>query len=605
MFEARQQSFTETSDPSAVASRVAALRRALTAAGLDGFLVPRADEHQGEYVPASAERLAWLSGFTGSAGYAVVLKARAGLFADGRYTEQAAAQTDGSVFEQLNIPQTSPGAWIVDAAPTGSRIGYDALLHTPGEIERLEKLLAPAGIALVALATNPIDALWQDRPAAPAGRIVPHPMAFAGESVVAKLKRIRAALTAERLDALVISDPHALAWTFNIRGSDVSYTPLPLGYALLPAGERPQLFLEPAKLAAAARTALARHADLLAPAALEASLAALAKGRRLRLDAATASMRLKSIVEAAGGAADVGTDPIALMKACKNPVEQAGSRAAHLRDGAAMARFLAWFDAEAPKGRLTEIDAVAALETFRRDTGKLKNLSFPTISGANAHAALPHYRVTATSNARIRKGIFLIDSGGQYQDGTTDITRTLAVGTPTAAMRDHFTRVLKGMIAISRAVFPAGTAGAQLDSFARKALWDIGTDFDHGTGHGVGSYLSVHEGPQRISKLGGVALRPGMILSNEPGYYRPGAYGIRIENLVLVKEVALRGAERPMLAFETLTFAPIDTRLIDARLLEKSEIQWLNEYHREVRIRLAPLVDGNTARWLKAATRPL
>ena len=605
MFKALLQSFSESADGSRAAARVAALRAAFASLGIDGFLVPRADQHQGEYVPACDERLAWLTGFTGSAGFAAVLKDKAALFIDGRYTGQAEKQTDGAVFARVQLPDQSLSGWLIAHAGAGARIGYDPALHTPGEVERLSGALKAAGQALVALDANPLDALWQDRPAPPLGKVVSHPLKYAGEATAAKLDRIRAALKADGVDALVISDPHALAWTFNIRGADVAYTPLPLGYALIPVEGRATILMAGEKLGDSIRKTLAPHADCAEPDALPSALAALAKGRRIRLDAASAGMRLKMAIEAAGGIADVGADPTALMKAQKNAAEQAGTRAAHIRDGAAMARFLCWFDAEAPKGKLTEIDAVAALETCRRETGALKNLSFPAISGANVNAALPHYRVTEGSNTPIRRGVFLIDSGGQYQDGTTDITRTIAVGAPTREIRDRYTRVLKGMIAVSRVVFPRGTSGAQIDTLARTALWQSGTDFDHGTGHGVGSYLSVHEGPQRISKLGTAPLLPGMILSNEPGYYKPGAFGIRIENLVMVQEVAIKGAERPMLGFETLTFAPIDTRLIDRKLMTADEIAWLNNYHREVRIKLSPLVDRATAAWLKTVTAPL
>jgi len=604
MFTAKFQTFSDSANGTAGPARVAALRAQFSPLGIDGFIVPRADEHQGEYVPACDERLAWLTGFTGSAGLAIVLKDRAALFADGRYTVQAAAQTDPATFEQVPWPSVSPGQWLAEAAPGHSRIGYDAALHTPGEIARLEAATKRQGITFVPV-ENPIDALWRDRPAAPTGKIVAHPLSLAGESSRDKLARVRAALDKDGADALIVSDPHALAWLFNIRGSDVQYTPLPLGYALVPREGLPTLLLAPEKLGAALGESLAKQANLATPEALEQAVKAAAPGRRIRLDAASAGIRLKRWIEQAGGTADLGTDPIALMKAAKNAAEQAGTRAAHLRDGAAMTNFLAWFDKEAPGGKLTEIDAVAALETFRRATGKLKNLSFPTISGANAHAALPHYRVSAASNAPIRHGIFLIDSGGQYQDGTTDITRTIAVGTPTKEMKDRNTRVLKGMIAISRAVFPKGTSGAQLDTLARHALWQAGLDFEHGTGHGVGSYLSVHEGPQRISKLGTTPLEPGMILSNEPGYYKEGAFGIRIENLVMVEPRTIPGAERTMYGFETLTFAPIDQRLIDRTLLDAGEIAWLDAYHKSVRAKLSPLVDNATKAWLKAATAAL
>ena len=418
----------------------------------------------------------------------------------------------------------------------------------------------------------------------------------------AKLKRVAAAL--KGADGLLVSDAHTIAWLFNIRGADVAHTPLPLAFAYAPRDGRPTLFVDPRKLTEPLRARLARLAEIASPDALVGFVAALgAAAASVVFDPATAPAKLTQTLEAAGGKAIVKGDPIARMKAVKNAVELAGTRAAHIRDGAALSRFLAWFDAEAPQGGLTEIDAAAALETFRRDTGALKDVSFPTIAAAGPHAAIAHYRVSEASNLKIGRGLFLIDSGGQYEDGTTDITRTISVGRPSAEMRDRFTRVLKGHIAIARAVFPRGTTGGQLDTLAREALWQAGLDFDHGTGHGVGVYLSVHEGPQRISKTDSTALEPGMILSNEPGYYAAERYGIRIENLVVVREVAVDGADRPMLGFETISFAPIDLRLIDARLLGREELAWLNAYHAETRAKLTPLVDPPTRRWLREATR--
>ncbi len=427
-------------------------------------------------------------------------------------------------------------------------------------------------------------------------------MRYAGESVAAKIARAREALTSSQ--GLLISDPHNLAWLFNIRGSDVSYTPLPLGYGYLPLEGRPLVFVDGRKLTAASRQSLSRHAEIHEPDVLERFIEDLGgQGRRVAFDAATATATLTQLVERAGGKADLKADPITLMKAVKNPVELAGARAAHERDGAAMTNFLAWFAAEAPRGRLAEIDAVAALETFRRASPALRDISFPTIAGAGPNSAIPHYRVSEVSNRRIERGIFLIDSGAQYEDGTTDITRTIAVGRPTRLMRDRFTQVLKGHIAVARAVFPHGTTGAQIDALARTPLWRAGLDFDHGTGHGVGSYLSVHEGPQRLSKTGTAALVPGMIVSNEPGYYAPGAFGIRIENLVAVEARTIPGGERPMLGFETLTLAPIDLALVEPNLLAADEIAWLDAYHARVRKTLSPLLDAATRRWLALATR--
>jgi Xaa-Pro aminopeptidase len=435
-----------------------------------------------------------------------------------------------------------------------------------------------------------------------------HDVRFAGEAAEDKLARIRAEVAKLRADALVVSDPHAVAWTFNIRGADVAHTPLPLAFAVVPQAGRPSLYVDGRKLSNDVRNRLEVLADVREPSDFVGALEALGRQTQtMRLDQVTAADALARLITSHGGKVTRGPCPIALMKAVKNEIEIAGARAAHIRDGAAVTRFLAWSDREAPRGKLTEIEAVAALESFRRDTGLLKDISFPTIAGAGPDGAIVHYRVTTQSNRVVAPGeLFLIDSGGQYEDGTTDITRTIAVGEPTAEMRDRFTHVLKGHIAIARAIFPEGTTGAQLDSFARQFLWAQGLDFDHGTGHGVGSYLSVHEGPARISKLGTTALKPGMILSNEPGYYKTGAYGIRIENLVLVVgAAAVPGAEKPLYAFETLTLAPIDRRLIVAEMLTPEEVAWVDRYHARVFETLSPLLDADSRAWLAAATRPL
>jgi Xaa-Pro aminopeptidase len=608
MFEARFQSFEDRTERAASGARVAALRTELARRGLTGFVVPRSDRHQNEYVPASEERLAWLTGFTGSAGAAIVLMERAVLFVDGRYTLQVREQVDTSLFTIEHLVETPPDRWIETNLTSADRLGYDPWLHTVESAERLAKACAAAGATLVAVEPDLIDAIWRDRPAPPLGAVTLHDLRFAGEGAEEKLARIRAELAKLRADALVVSDPHAVAWAFNIRGADVAHTPLPLAFAVVPQTGRAALFVDGRKLSNDVRDRLEGLADVREPADFVQALAALGQARKtVKLDQATAADALARLVITHGGKVARGACPIALMKAVKNQVEISGARAAHIRDGAAVTRFLAWFDREAARGTLTEIDAVAALEGFRRDTGLLKDISFPTISGAGPDGAIVHYRVTSKTNRAIAPGeLFLIDSGGQYQDGTTDITRTVAVGEPTAEMRERFTRVLKGHIAIARAVFPDGTTGAQLDSFARQFLWAQGLDFDHGTGHGVGSYLSVHEGPARISKLGTTALRRGMILSNEPGYYKAGAYGIRIENLVLVVEAAaVPGAEKPLNAFETLTLAPIDRRLIVANMLTPEETEWLDGYHARVAQTLSPLVDAETRAWLAAATRPL
>lgn len=604
---ARFQSFDDTTSPSQGPERVARLRAELVRRGLDGFVVPRADEHQSEYVPKNAERLAWLTGFTGSAGLAIVLQDKAALIVDGRYTLQAPEQVDTSVITPVPSAETSPEDWIADNLPADGALAYDPWLHTSDGLKRLEGAVARAGGRLVPVDINLIDVIWSDRPPPPCAPVRPHPLEYAGESAQAKLDRIRKKLAQAKLDALVVSDPHNLAWTFNLRGGDVGHTPLPLGYAVIPREGRPTIFLEPAKVTNEAGDAIGGFADLAQPGAFPARLDALGRdGATVRVDAASGAVALARRIENAGGKVDGGPDPISLMKAVKNEAEIAGSRAAHLRDGQAVARFLAWLDREAPKGGLTEIDAVEALEGFRAETGALRDVSFPSISGAGPNAAIPHYRVTASSNRRIElNGIFLIDSGAQYEDGTTDITRTVIVGEPSPEMKDRFTRVLKGHIAIARSVFPKGATGAQLDSFARQALWEAGLDFDHGTGHGVGSYLSVHEGPQRIAKTGHTPLEPGMMLSNEPGYYKSGEYGIRIENLVLVERRAIPGAEREMLGFETLTFAPIDLRLVEASIMTAAEIAWLDAYHAEVQEKLSPGLDAETKAWLAGTTRPI
>ena len=620
MFESLFQSFDETADRTQGAARIQALREELARQNLDGFVVPRADRHQGEYVPPSDERLAWLTGFTGSAGLAIVLKQTAAIFVDGRYTLAVHDQVDTAVVTPVAIADERPETWLGKHlgaksanAPTEEaakpRLGYDPWLATPEQVGRLAAAMAATGGELVAVAANPIDTIWgTERPDPPRGAISIRPARLAGEPASKKIDRIAKVLTGRtsRTDALLVTDPHAMAWLFNIRGADVNHTPLPLGFALVPSVGHPTLFVERGKLGEREHAALSKLATLAEPHSIETVLAALGKaGKSVLFDAATAPARLTQVLEEAGGTARVGTDPIALMKARKNAAELAGTRAAHLRDGAAVTSFLHWFAANAAPGRLTEIEAAEALESFRRETGKLKDVSFPTISAAGPNSAIPHYRVTTRSNRKLERGIFLVDSGAQYEDGTTDITRTLAVGRPSAEMRDRFTRVLKGHIAISRAVFPKGTSGAQIDALARQALWQAGLDFDHGTGHGVGAYLSVHEGPQRISKVGHVALEPGMILSNEPGYYKAGAFGIRIENLVVVEPRAIPGAEREMLGFETITLSPYDRALIEPKLLDPAERAWVDAYHARVRKEIGPLVSPSVKRWLAEATKRL
>jgi Xaa-Pro aminopeptidase len=607
MFEARFQSFEDRSSRAAGAERLAALRAELKRRGLDGFVVPRADRYQNENVPPCAERLAWLTGFTGSAGGAVVLAGRAAIFVDGRYMVQVRNEVDTAAFAVEHLIEHPPTAWIEENLSAGAKLGYSPWLHTVDGAERLAKACAAAGASLVPVDDNPLDALWTERPAPPRGAVVLHDLRYAGEEAAAKLARVREAV-GKRAEALIVSDPPAVSWLFNIRGRDVPHTPAVLAFAIVQMSGRPLLYVDQCKLDSAVRERLESLATLRAPADFAADVNALGKSSRaVMLDPALCPDAIARLITEHGGALVRSADPIAPIKAVKNAAEISGARAAQLRDGAAVTRFLAWLDREAPAGKLTEIDAVAALESFRRETGLLKDISFSTIAGAGSDGAIVHYRVTRKSNRRIAPGeLFLIDSGGQYEDGTTDITRTIAVGAPSETMRRHFTLVLKGHIAIARAVFPDGATGAQLDTLARQFLWRDGLDFDHGTGHGVGSYLSVHEGPARISKLGTAALKRGMILSNEPGYYRPGAYGIRIENLILIVEAApVAGAEKPLNAFETLTLAPIDRRLVDPTLMTADEIAWLDAYHARVRDALTPVVDAPTRDWLRGACAPL
>jgi Xaa-Pro aminopeptidase len=607
MFEAHFQTFEEPESGVALTARLSAFREELARRKLTGFVVPRADQQQNEYVAPSEERLAWLTGFTGSAGMAIVLVNEAALFVDGRYTLQAAKQIDAKAWSVESLVDPPPESWLADHLNPGDRLGFDPWLHTSAAAERLASACAKAGAELVAVEKNPVDSIWTERPAPPLAPVAIHGAQFAGEAEAEKLVRIRQEIDKLGADALVLSDSHAVAWTFNIRGADVAHTPLPLSYALVPKDGRPTIFIDHRKLSNSTRDHLEQSADVEEPSALTPKLAALAKaGASIALDSATAADALTRLITSAGGKALRGSDPTSLLKAVKNTTEIKGTRSAHQRDAVALARFLAWVDREAPKGVLTEIDAVEALETFRRDTGALKDVSFPTISGTGPNGAIVHYRVTRKSNRRIAPGdLLLIDSGAQYEDGTTDVTRTIAVGAPTAEMRDRFTRVLRGHIAIARAIFPDGTTGAQLDTLARQFLWQAGLDFEHGTGHGVGSYLSVHEGPARISKLGTTPFKRGMILSNEPGYYKTDGYGIRIENLELVTVADITGAEKPMNAFETLTLAPIDRRLIDASMLSKDELDWLNAYHARVNREVRGQLDEADKLWLDAATAAL
>jgi Xaa-Pro aminopeptidase len=593
-------------------ARLASLRAELSARGLAGFVVPRADEHQGEYVAARAERLAWLTGFTGSAGLAVVLRDKAAIFVDGRYTLQVRDQVDTGLFEPLHLIENPADQWLAAHLRPGDKFGYDPWLHTADGVARLRAASERAGAELAALADNPVDAVWPDQPDPPLEPAVPHELRFAGKPSSDKRRELAAELTGEGVDAAVLTAPDSIAWLLNFRGGDLPFTPVALCFAALFADGRVDLFIDRRKVGADLEAHLGDGVELREPGELGPALDGLGeKKARVRADPATAAAWVFDRLRAAGAVVVQGADPCALPKACKNPVELRGAFAAHLRDGSALTRFLAWLAREAPKGTVTELTAAQGLEAFRREMAMFQGLSFPTISGSGPHGAIVHYRYTEeTDRALVPGEVYLIDSGAQYLDGTTDVTRTVFIAGdrgPSAEQRDRFTRVLKGHIAIATARFPKGTSGRQLDSLARTALWEAGLDFDHGTGHGVGSYLGVHEGPQRMAKIGtDVALQPGMIVSNEPGYYKADGFGIRIENLVTVVAVeAPEGAEHEMLGFETLTLAPIDRTLVEPGLMSTQETAWLDSYHARVRDSLGTLVDPETAAWLNEATRPL
>lgn len=602
------QTFDDLSDPSCGAPHAALLRAELTRRGLDGFLVPRADAHQGEYVPPHDCRLQWLTGFTGSAGMAAVLGDAAAIFVDGRYTIQVREQVDMDVFPARHLINEPVTDWLAEQLKPGQKLGIDAMLHTMREVRRLKKVCEEAGAELVTLGDNPVDAVWEDRPEPPLGEVSLYPVTLAGREASEKIAEIQSALADKKADACVLTQPDSIAWLFNIRGSDVSHTPLPLSFATVPRAGKPSLYIDGRKLSNSVRDALSDLTELGEPDGFMSGLETLGKaGARVLVDPALAGIGIADAITGAGGTLVEAQDPVLLPKAVKNAVELKGAREAHIRDAAAYVNFLCWFDEVAPKGELDEIAAAEKLEEFRRETGVLKDISFDTISGAGPNGAICHYRVSRSSNLKIPVGKpFLIDSGAQFEDGTTDITRTLAVGEVSAEMKKHFTLVLKGHIAVSTAKFPEGTTGAQIDTLARIDLWKAGLDFDHGTGHGVGVYLGVHEGPQRIAKTGTVSLKPGMILSNEPGYYPAGEYGIRLENLEIVTgPCEIPGGERPMLGFETITLVPMDLRLVEVALLTGAERDWLNRYHERVREEIGPLVGAHQRIWLEQATKAI
>ncbi|MBC2664381.1 aminopeptidase P family protein [Novosphingobium flavum] len=598
-------------------ARLTALRQELSRQGLDGFVVPISDEHMSEYVGAYAQRLAWLTGFGGSAGTVVVLKDEAAIFVDGRYTLQVRDQVDGALYAYESVPQTSVAKWLGAHAGEGARIGYDAWLHGKRWADAARAALKLKGAELVAVEANPVDAVWSDRPAPSAAPALVHPDAFAGQPSEAKRAAVAGWLGEQGLDAVVISALDSIAWLLNIRGSDVERTPVTLSFVIAHADGTADLFIAPEKVTAELSAHLGNAVRLRPRADFESALAALA-GQKVAVDPERSVSAIFSALQAAGADIAERTDPVVLPKAVKNAAEQAGHRAAQARDGAAVARFLHWLEQEGPSGAVTELSAAERLHQFRRETGQLVDLSFDTISGAGPNGAIVHYRVSEETNRLLEPGsVYLVDSGGQYADGTTDITRTVWIGgageaqEPGAEVKDRWTRVLKGHIALARAVFPRGTFGSQLDTLARQFLWHAGLDYAHGTGHGVGSFLSVHEGPQRISRAaGGQAgteqeLLPGMIVSNEPGYYKTGAYGIRIENLVLVEERAIDEAEETSLGFETLTLVPLDRRLLSMAILDPGEAAWWNAYHAKVRDVLAPQLEGAALDWLEEACRPL
>jgi Xaa-Pro aminopeptidase len=600
-----RQTFDETTDPSFGSKHLPRVREQMARMGLDGFLVPHEDEHQNEYLPEANDRLAWLTGFTGSAGAAVVLKDKAAVFVDGRYTLQVRDQVDQKLFEIRDLVEGGVTLFLETEAPSGGVIGYDPRLHSPDALGHLRLAAQKRGATLKAVDPNPLDEAWGgDRPAQPQAPIVPHPLKYSGEESAAKRHRVAEAMGA---DAAVITAAHSLAWLFNVRGGDVKRAPMPLGQAILNRDGTARLFLDPAKVGSDLQPWLGNSVSLEDPDALPAALDAL-KGKTVLVDPSQSSDWYFDRLTRAGATVTRGMDPVMLPKACKNPVEVQGARDAHARDGAAVARFLHWLATEAQETLPDEIEVVGKLESFREQTGALKDLSFDTIAGAGPNGAIVHYRPTERLNRRTTKNsLLLVDSGAQYLDGTTDITRTVAIGEPTAEMRDRFTRVLKGHIALARVRFPAGTTGSALDALARQPLWEAGLDYDHGTGHGVGSYLSVHEGPQRIAKAPNtVALRTGMIVSNEPGYYKTGEYGIRIENLQVVTEAEqIPGGERPMHGFESLTVAPLDRKLVEPSLLSPAEREWLNAYHAKVLAVVGPQVEPDVRAWLEGACAPI
>lgn len=588
-------------------ARLSALREKLKAEGLDGFIVPISDEHMSEYVGSYAQRLEWLTGFKGSAGAAVVMQDKAAMFTDGRYTIQVRDQVDGKLYEYVGTYDQSMMGWLKANAEQGQKIGYDAWLHTNDWSKSLAKALKARGASAVSLDDNPIDAIWDAQPERSPAKLKTHPLEYAGKSHDEKREDIAKWLEAEGLDATVVNALDSVAWLFNIRGDDITHTPVALAHAIVHADGHADLFVAPDKLTDEVRAHLGNKVSLHDYAAFEDEFGTLA-GKKVGVDPERAAAAIFQRLSAVGAEIVRERDPVVLAKAVKNETEAQGARDAHIRDGASLSKFLHWFSVEAPKGEQDELSVAAKLQEFREQNPALVDLSFNTISGATSNGALCHYSVSEETNKPITmNGMYLVDSGGQYLDGTTDVTRTMIVGEPTAEMKKRFTQVLQGHIALDTAVWPKGTSGGQLDILARQYLWADGVDYAHGTGHGVGSYLAVHEGPQRIASYGGMSepLVPGMICSNEPGYYKTNEYGIRIENLVLVEKREIEGAEQEMMGFETLTFAPIDRNLVEASMLSPRELAWLNDYHAEVLDKVGPQLEGHAKAWLEQACAPI
>jgi len=603
------QTYEPVSDRTFAANHLPLLRAELKRQNLDGFVIPHDDEYQNEYIPAYAERLMWATGFSGSAGAALVMTGKAVMFTDGRYTLQVRQEADSDYFDYVDIAETTPADWLGEHAPKGARIGYDPMLHAMTGVKRLSAAADKAGFELVAISTNPVDAAWADQPDIPKSPVHPHALKFSGKSSDEKRKDIAAAIAAAGADTVLVTAPPSIAWLFNIRGADVARSPLPLGRALLNKDGAATLFVAPEKVSNMLPQFLGDNVDIRAEADVSDALQKLGSARaRVAIDPAMTPSKFVTALKQAGAVIVEMTDPCALPRAVKNDTEINGARAAHIRDGVAVTQFLHWLDTQAQNGDIDEITAAKKLEAFRAMSADLKDLSFDTISGAGSNGAICHYKVSTQSNIKLDQNtLYLVDSGGQYPDGTTDITRTVPIGIASDEMADRFTRVLKGHIALATVKFPAGVTGHQLDAMARRPLWDVGLDYDHGTGHGVGSFLGVHEGPQRIAKApNDQALKPGMILSNEPGFYKAGEFGIRIENLIVVTAPKpQKGGEREMMEFETITMAPINLDLVKGALLTPDERQWLNDYHARVRKALKALIPGEIKDWFENATRAI